>query len=87
MRNLPHDFRRGYFPGNFDVLVHDEVAGQVFDLQQLQSNPRLIQKLKSGNYFKRSEMADGSIAVEIDYLTWAEQTVIWCVIVIIVGAV
>ena len=29
-------------------------------------------------------MADGSIAVEIDYLTWAEQTVIWCVIVIIV---
>lgn len=30
-------------------------------------------------------MADGSNAVEIDYLTWAEQTVIWCVIVIIVG--
>jgi hypothetical protein len=32
-------------------------------------------------------MADGSIAVEIDYLTWAEQTVIWCVIVIIVAIV
>jgi hypothetical protein len=32
-------------------------------------------------------MTDGSTAVEIDYLTWAEQTVIWCVIVIIVARI
>lgn len=40
-------------------------------------------KLKSGNYFRREVGINGQIDVYIDYVVWAEQTAIWCLIVLI----
>lgn len=44
----------------------------------------VIQKLKSGNYFKKVDV-DGTHKYVIDYCCWAEQTVIWCGVVLLVA--
>ncbi len=45
------------------------------------------QKLKSGNYFTKVQLTDGSLEVNIDYFVWFEQTAIWLLIVLVVAAV
>jgi hypothetical protein len=42
------------------------------------------QQLKSGNYFTKMQMEDGSFEVGIDYFVWFEQTAIWLLIVFVV---
>lgn len=43
------------------------------------------QQLKSGNYFTKLQMEDGSFEVGIDYFVWFEQTAIWLLIVFVVA--
>lgn len=44
------------------------------------------QKLKSGNYFTKVQLQDGTFEVSIDYFVWFEQTAIWLLIVLVVAA-
>lgn len=43
-------------------------------------------KLKSGNYFKTDHDAEGKVVVSIDYWVWAEQTMIWLLVVFVVAS-
>lgn len=43
------------------------------------------QKLKSGNYFTKEQLEDGTFEVSIDYFVWFEQTAIWLLIVLVVA--
>ena len=44
-------------------------------------------RLKSGNYFKKLEGEEGSKKYAIDYCCWFQQTLIWCLIVLVMKIV